>query len=132
MHMTRILLSVMLGVLCVGTLHGQFRSLPSNAPSPQEQEPDAPPPPVAPPPAETSGIDSFITGLLMIALVAFVVVMFGVAARFWVRYSPITDVQKLAMSDPWTRAYLEQRNANDDSTLTDPGAGKPNSAHLKQ
>jgi hypothetical protein len=113
--MTRMLLSVMLGLLCVGTLHAQIRYVPSNAPAPQVVEPDPPPPPITPPPAESSGIDSFITGLLLIALLAFVIVMFGVAARFWVRYSPIADVQKLAMSDPWTRAYLESRNTDDDA-----------------
>jgi hypothetical protein len=130
--MTRILLSVMLCMLCAGLAFGQLRSPRSEPPPAQELIPDPPPRPIVPPPAEPSGIDSFITGLLFISIVAFVIVMFAVAARFWVRYSPTTDLQKLAMSDPWTRAYLEQRDVDDDSTLTDPGAGKPNSVQRKQ
>jgi hypothetical protein len=130
--MTRILLSVMLGMLCVSPIHAQGRRFRSEAPAPVEVEPEAPPPPVVAPPPEPSGVDSFITTLLMLSIVAFVIVAFGLAARFWVRYSPATDVQKLAMSDPWTRAYLEQRNSDDDSTLTDPGVGSPNGSRRKQ
>ena len=130
--MTRILLSVMLCVLCAGTALGQLRSPRSEPLSPQELIADPPPSPIVPPPAESSGIDSFITGLLFISIIAFVIVMFAVAARFWVRYSPATDLQKLAMNDPWTRAYLEQRNTDDDSTLTDPGVASPNGSRRKQ
>jgi hypothetical protein len=115
--MTRILLSVILCLLCAGSALGQLKS-PRAAPSPpQEFIPDPPPPPIVPPPAESSGIDFFVTGLLFVSVVAFVIVMFAVAARFWVRYSPTTDLQKLAMSDPWTRAYLEQKEDEDDNAL---------------
>jgi hypothetical protein len=130
--MSRILLSLMLCVLCVGTALGQLRSPRSEPPPPQELIPDPAPAPTDPAPAESSGIDSFITGLLVVSIVAFMVVMFAVAARFWVRYSPTTDLQKLAMSDPWIRAYLEQRDADDDSTLTDPGVAYPNGSRRNQ
>jgi hypothetical protein len=132
MHMSRILLSVMLCLLCAATIHAQIRPL-RGAPPPQEElNPEPPPPPIVAPPSEPSGVDSFITGLLFLSIIAFMIVMFAVAARFWVRYSPTTDLEKLAMSDPWTRAYLEQQNADDDSTLTDPGVGSPNGARRKQ
>ena len=129
--MTRNLLSVMLGLICVVPIYAQRGPLRSEAPVPIVVEPDAPPPPVPTPPSEPSSVDTFITTLLILSIVAFVIVAFGVAARFWVRYSPATDVQKLAMNDPWTRAYLEQRNAEEDSTLTDPGIASPNGAGRK-
>jgi hypothetical protein len=132
MLMTRFLLSLMLCVLCVGTALGQLRAPRSEPPPPQDLILDPSPAPIVPAPTESSGIDSFITGLLFISIVAFVIVMFAVAARFWVRYSPTTDLQKLAMSDPWTRAYLEQKDVDEDSTLTDPGVGSPNGSQRKQ
>jgi hypothetical protein len=125
--MTRFILSVMLCLLCVATLHGQSRYRRVEPPPVVEElTPEPPPQPIIAPPPESSGIDSFVTGLLVLSLLAFIVVAFGMAVRFWVRYSPVADVRQLAMNDPWTRAYLEQRNAEDDSTLTDPGVGITN------